>query len=139
MYKEHKKYLLFLITAIVIQFIFGCMKSTSDPITGKRYYKSGNKYFKTWDQSVNQYFRDNPERPAAIKAAIRRKEIKVGMTAEEVLLTKPQMAPLVRRSVRPNGVYEQWIFAWPYSDDLYVYFKDGIVIATYVEHVTFRR
>lgn len=119
-------------------FIYSCTYGKTDPITGKRYFESGNKYFKTWEQSRNQYFRNHPERSKEIKKAISQKKVIIGMTTEEVLLIWPQMAPLVRRSVRPQGVYEQWIYAWHYADDSYVYFKNGIVIATFVEHVTFR-
>ncbi|MEE8423752.1 MAG: hypothetical protein V3S49_04365 [Thermodesulfobacteriota bacterium] len=138
MMNKQKKILRFSLLIFLMLFIYSCTYGRTNPITGKRYFKSGNKYFKTQEQSQNQYFRDNPERPEKIKKAIRQKKVIVGMTAEEVLLVWPRMSPIVTRSVSLQSVYEQWVFAWPYSDDGYVYFKDGIVIATFIEHVTFR-
>ena len=139
MINKQKKFLRFSLLIFLILFIYSCTYGRTDPITGKRYFKSGNKYFTTWEQSVNQYFRDNPERPREIKKAISQKRVAVGMVVEEVLLVLPERAPLISRTVRPQGVYEQWRYTRPNSnDDLYVYFKNGIVIATYVEHVTFR-
>lgn len=138
MNNRQKKFFRFSFLIVLILFIHSCAYGKIDPITGERHFKSGNKFFQTWEQSRDQYFRDNSERPGNIKRSIRLKKVIIGMTAEEVLLVKSEMAPIVRRTVRPHGVYEQWLYAWPYSDDLYVYFKDGIVIATFVEHTTFR-
>ncbi|MGD9858851.1 MAG: hypothetical protein AB7S90_02195 [Marinobacterium sp.] len=79
-------------------------------------------------QLRSEQARAKREKREAIEEAIRRKQVRIGMTADHVIKSwgRPNK---VNRSVYETGVHEQWVYRRGAYDAQYVYFENGIVDA----------
>lgn len=71
-------------------------------------------------------FAKHPEWPMAHKSAVSRGEVALGMTSDQVRLSRGRPSD-VNRSVGSWGVHEQWVYRKTNLKNEYVYLENGVV------------
>ena len=80
-------------------------------------------------EKIKVYFEQNPQLSDDIKNCILNKNIRIGMTKEQVLLSWGHpchgYSTCINKSVGLWGVHEQWVYHSPYGP--YLYFENGVL------------